>query len=260
MMFLKALLSQMRGHTVAEPVRQAPQPDTKKRILPSVTYNEDGLATVHNCDFLQDKRFVAAYALGKATGSWRDVDVRWRAYVVCWAAQQGLGVNGDFVECGVNRGGYARTIIAYTAFEQLARRFYLLDTFAGLVEKYISEEELRAGLRPGGYAECYETVQQTFAPFSNVVLVRGAVPETLSEVASEKIAFLSIDMNCVPPEIAAATHFWDRLSPGAVMVIDDYGAPGHIFQKQAFDRFAAERSVPILQLPTGQGLIVKPFA
>ena len=230
----------------------------KKKIVPNVTYNRDGLATIHNCDFMQDPRFAEAYALGKATGSWGSAETHWRTYIVCWAAQRGLAYEGDFVECGVNRGGYARAVIAYTQFGQLPRKFYLLDTYAGLVDEYISEEERAHGLQAGGYAECFDVVQKTFAPFANVVLVRGAIPETLPIIKSEKVAFLSIDMNCTPPEIAAANYLWDRLSSGAVVVLDDYGWPGHIHQKQAFDQFAIDRNVQVLALPTGQGLIIKP--
>jgi hypothetical protein len=42
------------------------------------------------------------------------------------------------------------------------------------------------------------------------------------------------------------------------VVLDDYGGPGHILQKHAFDRFADQHGVPLLQLPTGQGLLIKP--
>jgi hypothetical protein len=66
-------------------------------------------------------------------------------------------------------------------------------------------------------------------------------------------------MNCAEPEIAAANYFWDRLVPGAVILLDDYGySELYRRQKDAFDQFAAERRVPLLLLPTGQGIIVKP--
>ena len=68
-----------------------------------------------------------------------------------------------------------------------------------------------------------------------------------------KIAFLSIDMNCVEPEIAAAQYFWDRMVPGGAMLLDDYGHPLHINQKRAFDQFAREKGVEILHLPTERG-------
>jgi hypothetical protein len=55
------------------------------------------------------------------------------------------------------------------------------------------------------------------------------------------------------PEIAAAEHFWDRLVPGGIIVLDDYGWRKQINQKIAFDRFADARKINVLSLPTGQG-------
>jgi len=185
-------------------------------------------------------------------------DIHWRAHVICWAAQKGLSVKGDFVECGVNRGGLACTVIDYTDLCSTGRKFFLLDTFEGLVDRYISDDERKLGIKPGGYEECFQDVKRRFESFSNVVLVPGAVPETLNKVQSDHIAFLSIDMNCVAPEIAAAEYFWHKLSSGAVIVLDDYGWPGHIMQQQAFDRFAEAKGVQVLSLPTGQGIIIKP--
>jgi hypothetical protein len=42
------------------------------------------------------------------------------------------------------------------------------------------------------------------------------------------------------------------------MILDDYGFPKHVKQKKAFDQFAKKKQVPILYIPTGQGIIFKP--
>lgn len=227
-----------------------------------LTYNEGGLASQHNCDFTADELFMRAYELGKGTGSWTGVwgtlESRWRAYVGCWAAAHAKQLDGDFVECGVNKGGMAMTVMHYVNFIALPKKFYLLDTFSGLVERLISPQENRFGIKPGGYEECYDHVQRMFQDYPNVVIIRGPVPETLSRVPAEKAAYLSIGMNCVKPEIAAAEFFWDRLVRGAIMLLDDYGWALHIHQKHAFDQFALSKGVQVLSLPTGQGLILKP--
>ncbi|MBA4358074.1 MAG: MtfD protein, partial [Desulfovibrio sp.] len=108
------------------------------------------------------------------------------------------------------------------------------------------------------YTECYGAVQETFKGYPNVRVVQGIIPASLAQVTSEQVSYLSIDMNCVVPEIAAAEFFWDRLVSGAVMVLDDYGFELHEPQKRAFDAFAARRGVQVLSMPTGQGLIFKP--
>jgi len=221
------------------------------------TFFEDGLATVHNCDFIKTPRFREAYAKGKATGSWLGANVRWRVHVACWVAKQVVDLEGDFIECGVNRGGLSRAIYDYAELAVRQKTFYLLDTFCGLSPKYINEQELKNGIRPGGYSECYEDVLATFKPFQNVKIIRGTVPDTLPEVPASKIAYLSIDMNCVEPEISALRYFWGKIVRGGMVLLDDYGFEGHSCQKTAFDEFASAHDFEILSLPTGQGLIVK---
>ena len=227
--------------------------------LESVTYNQDGLITVHNADFINDEDFNRAYKAGEKLDSWWQAQVHWRVHVLFWAATRAVNLEGDFVECGVNRGGFARSIIEYIDFERITgKKYYLLDTFEGLLEQYISDEERKYGVDDYKYADCYDVVKKTFERFENVVIIKGPVPDTLEQVTSEKVSFLSIDMNCVAPEIAAAEFFWDKLVSGAAIILDDYGWAKHIMQKRAFDEFAKRKGVPILSLPTGQGLILKP--
>ncbi len=160
----------------------------------------------HQSDFLQDPLFQESYRLGKKTGSWGSADIEWRVYVACWAANKGKALQGDFVECGVNKGGISRAVVHYIDFRSLTdRQFYLLDTFCGFPEEYLA---LAAPSHRGCYRECYREVQETFKEFVNVQIVRGKVPETLPQVRAEKICYLSLDMNCAEPEIAAAERFW----------------------------------------------------
>lgn len=206
---------------------------------------------------MNDPLFKEAYRRGKETGSWGDSDIHWRAFIACWAANKGKRLPGDFVECGVNRGGLAMTVMHYVNFKSLPKKFYLLDTYCGLSKEQISEEERKFGIKPGGYEECYEFVKEIFKDYSNVEIIKGLVSTTLDQVKSKHVSFLSIDMNCMEPEIAAAEFFWDKMSTGAVMLLDDYGWPGHLMQKQAFDDFASKHSAQVLSLPTGQGMIFK---
>jgi len=180
---------------------------------------------------------------------------------VLWAAERAATMPGDFVECGVNRGGFARAIVERVDLGALHKRFFLMDTFQGIVEEYLTPDERERGFSRelfGGFTECYDEVAEAFRPFPNVELVRGPIPDTLPLVSPEHVAFLSIDMNVVMPEIAAAEYFWPRLVSGAVMLLDDYGHDNHVAQKHAFDAFARERGVQVLMLPTGQGIVIKP--
>jgi O-methyltransferase len=242
-------------------LERAPVTRDSKAVKPEYeldwTYDADGLRTVHNCDFMKDPLFAESYKLGKATGSWGDFDIQWRVYVVCWTAAKARHLPGDYVECGVNKGGYSRAAMRYIDFANLGnKKFYLVDTYNGVPQEFL-EEENRA-LIENRYSDCYEETQRTFAPFKNAILVRGVVPYNLPEIKAEKVCYLSIDMNSAAPSIAAAEFFWDKMSSGAVMVLDDYGFSMFYRQKLAFDEFARGKNVAVLSLPTGQGLIFKP--
>ncbi|MEP6926845.1 MAG: TylF/MycF/NovP-related O-methyltransferase, partial [Ginsengibacter sp.] len=83
------------------------------------------------------------------------------------------------------------------------------------------------------------------------------VPDTLVQVTSNKIAFLSIDMNCIAPEIAALNYFWDKLSKGGIIILEDYAYVTCDLQYEAHNNWAKKVGIQILTLPTGQGLIFK---
>lgn len=231
--------------------------------LLGATYAKDGLATKHNADFAHEPRFAAAYQAAKLETQFQH-EIEWRAYIACWLGERGKALGGDFVECGVYRGFVSLTVMKYIGFELMTdRNFYLLDTFRGPVASMVTEEERRSGATRAlcgteTYDDIHAEVVETFRSIGNVKVVRGPVPETLEQVASERICYLHLDMNNAAPEIAAAEHFWERLAPGAAILLDDYGWAQHAVQRRAFDSFASRRGVGVLSLPTGQGVMLKP--
>ena len=143
-------------------------------------FAEDGLCTIHNCDFLTDPRFSKAYAAGVQTGSWNNWSLRWRAYVVCWASSHASVLKGDFAECGVNKGGNGRMIIEYLGTDRfLSSKFYLLDTFEGFDTSLLSDSEKATVAKNYRYESSFKAVKNTFAPFPFVKIIKGSVPDTL---------------------------------------------------------------------------------
>jgi len=219
------------------------------------TYGEDGLVTMHVADFCKDSRFISAYQRGQATGSWNGSELRWRVYTACWAASQASALPGDFVECGVNRGGMSLAVMDYLDFNRLNKRFFLLDTYSGFPEQW---RLLAASVNQHSYHDCYQQAVQNFSGFVRAKIICGSVPETLTQVDSDQVCYLSIDMNCAEPEVEALKFFWPKLVPGAVVLLDDYAySESYRRQKQAFDSVAEELKFHILSLPTGQGLVIK---
>ncbi len=258
MRILKDAAKQYLPERLSGALRELLHPGSTKP-LERITYDQDGLITMHNCDFMHQDAFTRAYLAGDVLGSWFGGKVHWRVHVLFWAAERALRLGGDFIECGVHLGGFSRAVVEYVDFGRLTdRTFYLLDSFEGVSKEHLSEEEKKRGILDYEYANDYEAVCRTFQQFDNVKIIKGLIPDSLSQVDCENVGFLSIDLNSAVPEIAAAEFFWERLLPGATVVLDDYGWEKHLAQKHAFDKFAESRNVPILSLPTGQGVIIKP--
>jgi hypothetical protein len=224
-----------------------------------VTYKADGVITSNNVDFIEDEKFKAAYKTAEATQPWVGFNMPWRTYIVCSLAELVKKLPGDFVECGVNTGAYSRAVIDYIDFNSLNKIFYLLDTYQGLVPNQITVEEHKNGIGTylNNYKNVYDQVLKTFEPF-NTKVIKGPVPDTLPQCDTKQICYLSIDMNVVEPEIAAANYFWDKIVSGGVMILDDYGFPKHKLQKIAFDKFVKEKGVNLIYIPTGQAIVFKP--
>jgi O-methyltransferase len=220
-------------------------------------YFKDGMLTICNSDFLRDKRFMRAYTAARQTGSFENWEVPWRIHVLTWAASQVQHLDGDFVECGTDRGGTAMAVIKYVEWPLKDKNFYLLDTFSGLDEDEARETESSV-ISYMNYDDAYEICKANFRDYSNIVLVRGTIPKTLPTVSSRKVCYLHIDLNAAEPEAATLRYFWPKLVTGAMVIFDDYGWPLHIEQKREIDRIIHEFGAQILTLPTGQGLIIKP--
>ncbi len=237
---------------------------------PEPSYSADNLAVwKKNVDFLADPRFVEAYRCGMGSGhhmcrppgSDRDIHIEWRVHVLLWAAVHAAKLAGDFVECGVNTGIYSLAVCQYLDFNRTGKSFYLFDTYCGIPAEQMTDEERslgRADQHSKLYSECYDIARRNFSPYPKAVLVRGVVPDTLDTVDIPRVCYLSIDMNIVQPEIAAIEFFWDKLSPGAPVILDDYGWEHFSPQREAMNAFAKRKSVEILTLPTGQGLLLRP--
>lgn len=241
-----------------------PLADGRMLVQGPLAYNQDGLATQHNADFMRDARFLEAYRVGMENGR-PGTQVEWRVHVALWCATQAMRLEGDFVECGVHTGILSGAVMTWLDFARhVTRKFYLFDTWQGIPAEQVSEDERRFGVLEmnrkyqNGDA-LHADVVKKFSRWPNAVVVRGRVPDSLAAMeASGKVAYCSIDMNVAAAEMAAADFLWPRLVPGAFMLLDDYGWAAHVNQKKAWDAWAQKTGVMILALPTGQGLVIKP--
>ena len=129
-------------------------------------------------------------------------------------------IPGDVAELGVYRGDFAALINA--AFPE--RIIHLFDTFEGFQEKDVKIEQADglSRAKAGDFSETAQSVVESKLPFrERAVFHKGWFPETFGPCMEEIFAFVSIDADLYAPTAAALPLFWERLSPGGVLLIHD---------------------------------------
>ncbi len=172
----------------------------------------------------------------------------WRTYIVIMFARIASSIGGDFIECGTYEGHTALQIVKNVSLTE--RKMFLFDTF----EKSESNESSLPMLSD---PLLFDRVKTLFKEYSNVHVVRGVVPEVFDYSLPDKIAFAHIDMNSAAAEKGALERILPRLQKHGAVVFDDYGWWGYSEQKVALDPVAHHFGQSIIELPTGQGLLIR---
>jgi hypothetical protein len=224
-------------------------------------YKEDIITTLANTEFMNDSKFISAYEKCVLAANNRLISnnytIRWRIHTLIWAAKYASKIKGDFVDFGGGFGLFSSAIYEYLEFEKINKKYYLLDSFEGLKNENLLDVELRALHNYKQYGNWYEEIKTKFEKFDNMVIIPGYVPDTLNKLEVDEVAFVSIDFNCVKPEKDALQFIWDKVVTGGIIIFDDYGFPGHQYQKETHDNFAKEKNCLIYTCPTGQGILIK---
>jgi len=151
------------------------------------------------------------------------------------------GIPGDFVECGVWKGGSAM-LMALTLLKlgEFGRKIFLYDTYAGMSEPTDKDRTVVTGnlamhqwkkKNQQNYNEwCFAPVEEvknnmlfTGYPQEKLVFVKGKVEETIPKVLPAQIAILRLDTDWFESTKHELDHLYPLLQKGGVMITDDYG-------------------------------------
>jgi len=171
-------------------------------------------------------------------------------------------VPGDFVECGVWRGG-SSMIMAHTLLKmgETGRKIYLYDTFAGMskpTEKDVDiensskaiarwNESKEKGINKWAFSpveEVRKNMLSTGYPENKMIFVKGKVEDTIPKTMPSKIAILRLDTDWYESTYHELKHLFPLLSKRGVLIIDDYGHWAGA--RQAVDEYIKEKKIKIL--------------
>jgi len=140
------------------------------------------------------------------------------------------GIDGDFIETGVWRGGCS--ILAAAVLDTAhpnTKRVYVADSFCGLpsadFESYPDEspERMSAMTR---LAVSRAQVEQNFHRYGvsgdRVVFVEGWFSDTLPRLSENRWSVMRLDGDMYESTMDALTALYPRLSVGGFTVVDDY--------------------------------------
>ncbi|NNJ26601.1 TylF/MycF/NovP-related O-methyltransferase [Alienimonas chondri] len=172
-----------------------------------------------------------------------------RVTALCDAVEyvQSQNIPGDFVECGVWRGGSVMAMLhvlknrGLNAPGETPRDVHLFDTFEGMsaptdadrdpagrtaAELLEAEKDDKAGSANWAYCS-QEDVERNVAtvgyPAERLHIVRGKVEDTIPDAAPESISLLRLDTDWYESTAHEMEHLFPRLAPGGVLILDDYG-------------------------------------
>jgi predicted O-linked N-acetylglucosamine transferase (SPINDLY family) len=211
-------------------------------------YGDNMFVFQRNNSMLNDQPFMQSWKENAITPP--DQTIIWRRYILAMAAFHCQHLDGDFVECGAYQGVGAKTVIDYLGGRDFPKTFWLYDVFEH------NEKMVNHSMQAHG-PQLYQQVVKRFKDYPNVKILKGFLPDVLAEGAPEKIAYLHLDLNQAPAEIATLDALFERVVPGGMIILDDYEMVFYRAQKLAEDEWFGKRGYKVFPLPTSQGFVIK---
>ena len=157
--------------------------------------------------------------------------IPWKIYLMnLELMKKGTNIKGDYVECGVWKGGM--TAGASEIFGK-NRRYYLFDSFEGLppaqeIDGEGAIEWQKNTDSPNYYDNCTASENDARkamekSPAKDVQIVKGWFDQTLSQFPKErKIACLRLDADWYESTWICFEELYDSVAQGGLIIIDDY--------------------------------------
>ena len=154
-------------------------------------------------------------------------------------------IEGDVAECGVYRGATLIPIALYLKQRGIGKMVYGFDSFEGFPDSVNIDIGLGGrdifskhvgGLGDTSYEELARKVAR-FGVSSKVSLIKGYFQETLQRCATSRFSFVHLDCDLYQSYKECLEFFYPRLTPGGIVLFDEYNDPPWPGCNKAVDEF-----------------------
>jgi Macrocin-O-methyltransferase (TylF) len=191
--------------------------------------------------------------LGPDIGRIRKMLVRYRLF------EQVIDVPGDIIECGVFKGAglmyWAKLLEIFSPNSR--KRVIGFDGFRPFLEVPLRPEEYAVARKhdeivSGVSRREVEAAVDVAGLAHRVELIEGNIETTAVEYgqrnAGTRISLLHLDLDTYSGTKAALTSLYPLVSPGGLVIFDEYGIPG-MGETDAVDEFFAGTKIRIIAVP-----------
>lgn len=163
------------------------------------------------------------------------------------------------MEVGVYKGGgsYFLASVANQLAPGRARHF-AVDTFEGHSQQDLASRE--GWHEPGSFVDTdFDAVRGFLSRWPFVEVLRGRIQDFEARLGPERFHFIHLDVDIYQPTRYALDLYSERLVPGGVIVVDDYGFRSCPGIKQAVAEFIVKglKGFTMMELPSGQCFLTR---
>jgi hypothetical protein len=169
--------------------------------------------------------------------------------IVFYLLDRTLDIPGAIAECGVFRGSSLAAIALFLRQRGVAKQIFGLDSFQGFDESI--QKDLQIGGPEGsqkrihGFSQTslfYVDAKMRRLGLKNAVhLIPGYFSETLSKLPDVRFSFVHLDCDIYDSYRQALEYFYGRMSPGGIILLDEYNDPPWPGCNLAVDEFLADK-------------------
>lgn len=164
------------------------------------------------------------------------------------------------MEIGVYKGGTSYY------FSKLGEQYapgrlnlFSIDTFEGHSALDLPEGE-EGNQKPGHFSETsYESVRDYLAPFPKTTVIQNRIQDAIPQIPDVPFDLIHLDVDIYHPTLFTLEHYKNRLSPNAIIIVDDYSFTSCPGVKEAVEEFLRDNPGRFarFELQSGQCLLIR---